>query len=62
MGEVMYRIRWTSLITGNTGHGTRGFSRSDAERFARWLNDEHAGVMFHRAEPVEPTGDEPEAT
>lgn len=42
--DRLYRIRWRSLSTGATGHGTGGFPKPQAEAIVRQLDEEYPGL------------------
>lgn len=49
----MYRIKWTSKITGTSGYGTGIFTKEEAELIAKMLNKQPDAVCFHQAVAVE---------
>lgn len=48
---MKYRIHWRSKITGATGHGTGLFTKEEAEKIAKQLNETPGGICHHEARP-----------
>lgn len=51
---MKYRIRWTSKLNGNTGHGTGEYPKKQAEMIAKNMNSVPTPT-HHTIEPVENT-------
>ena len=45
-----FKLCWRALKTGETGSGTDGFPRSEANRMAAKLNQENEGILFYWVE------------
>ena len=51
--EQMYRICWTwSIVTGETGHGSRTFSLGEAKKIIAQLNENNRYLLQHWVEAV----------
>ena len=50
--EKVYRIKWTAIRTGKTGHGSGLFTKEQAEQIAKELNKDNAGWTTHTVERV----------
>jgi hypothetical protein len=52
----MFRIVWTSLLTGEKGHGEAVFSEEQALDIANWSNERWASKIHHSIEKHESPG------
>ena len=50
-----YRLRWTSILTGATGHGDAIESRYMVELWVNTLNAEYKDILIHTVEEVDDT-------
>jgi hypothetical protein len=48
---MKYKIKWRSKNTGTTGEGTGKFSKEEAERIAKKLNEEEDAICVHWVAP-----------
>ncbi len=49
---MKYYIRWTSKLTDASGFGTGMFSKSEADKIVKTLNEKKDNVCIHEAVPA----------